>query len=345
METPKKISGALALAAALGLCAIACGSEPQPGDAVVEGNAKASNAIMDSVAKKMGATVKTLSALRIDDVRFEPERPTTGEIVRAIVEVENRDTDSLWYRYAWTLDGDPVDIDNTPRISLKGVSKGTRLELEVTARDGKAESLPAKASIWIRNAHPRIERVAIEPSDGIVVGTAITARPEARDADGDELTFRYEWTVDSRRVHERGPVLSTDRLRRDAVVRVSVMADDGDDKSEWVESADVPIGNSPPRITSRPGAPSNDGVFRYQVVVEDPDGDSDLRFELEKAPEGMSIDPASGSIAWQPGSEQSGTYAVSVIVDDRRGGRSQQTIEVVVNQSEDSPPPARRRRR
>ena len=195
----------------------------------------------------------------------------------------------------------------------------------------------------IRNAAPRLEGLAIEPGGPVVAGMDIVARPNARDADGDAVSFRYEWTVNGRSLREEGPVLSTRDLRRGDVAQVSVFADDGEDESEMLQSPKLAIVNAPPRIVSRPEATTEDGEFRYHVKAEDPDGDTDLQFRLEQAPDGMSVDPASGIITWQPTPGLSGTHEVSVMVDDLQGGLSRQTFEVVVHAPEGAAPPASER--
>ena len=87
--------------------------------------------------------------------------------------------------------------------------------------------------------------------------------------------------------------------------------------------------NAAPSIDSKPGGLSDDGQFRYQVTADDPDGDS-VRFSLENAPAGMSIDSATGRMAWSPQPAQLGTHSVTVIVEDLEGGRESQVVELSV---------------
>ena len=177
---------------------------------------------------------------------------------------------------------------------------------------------------------PRLVRVEILPAEGLVAGTPIIVRPEARDADGDPVSFEYEWTVNRRRVREKGPSLETKGLRRGDTVVVQIVATDGEDPSEPFVAPALEVANSPPRIVSQPGEPSEEGTFRYRVAAEDPDGDLGLQFHLEQAPEGMEIDNLSGTIHWVPRPDQVGAHAVSVIADDLQGGRSRQSFEVTV---------------
>ncbi len=323
------VASALAL-----LVTSACGGESAP---TPESQAQASPAA--AVETPAAAPDASNDPPIIARIRFEPERPVTGDSVRAVVEASDPNGDPIWFHFAWELSGAPVN-SKARELVLAGASKGDRLEVTVVAHDGKAESGPAHAATQIRNTAPRLERISIEPPGEIVAGMPIVVRPDACDADGDPVTFRYEWTVDGRPVPERGPSLSTEDLQRGDVVRVAVVATDGEDDSEPLASPKLPIVNAPPRVVSRPSEPSNDGTFRYQVLAKDPDGDTGLQFHLENAPDGMSIDALSGAVTWVPAPEQLGTHSVSVIVDDLQGGRVRHTFEVSVAPPDGAAPPA-----
>jgi hypothetical protein len=86
--------------------------------------------------------------------------------------------------------------------------------------------------------------------------------------------------------------------------------------------------NQPPVITSAPITTAMVGAsYRYQVTASDPDQDA-LRYHLQSAPAGMSIEP-SGLITWMPPTV--GTVSVQVQVDDTRGGRATQTYTITVS--------------
>jgi VCBS repeat-containing protein len=75
--------------------------------------------------------------------------------------------------------------------------------------------------------------------------------------------------------------------------------------------------NDAPSITSKPvetvrvWAP-----YTYNVKAKDPDPRDSLTYSLTKSPEGMTIDEATGLIAWRPTSAQAGSYDVAVKVAD-----------------------------
>jgi RHS repeat-associated protein len=96
--------------------------------------------------------------------------------------------------------------------------------------------------------------------------------------------------------------------------------------------------NLPPVITSLPetyGATPNI-EYSYQVTASDPDGD-DLSYQLNNAPDGMSID-AEGRIAWEiPGNLNESFNDIEVVVTDEYGGTAVQPIPLQVNGDAEAP--------
>jgi RHS repeat-associated protein len=69
--------------------------------------------------------------------------------------------------------------------------------------------------------------------------------------------------------------------------------------------------------------------YAYQVVATDPERDT-LVYSLLKKPEGMTIQPTTGLINWQPITAQLGTQSVEVLVVDPDGAQSIQKFGIVV---------------
>ena len=74
---------------------------------------------------------------------------------------------------------------------------------------------------------------------------------------------------------------------------------------------DKPVIKSKPVTTARAW-----GAYSYDVKAKDPDVGDILAFSLEVEPNGMSIDPNTGSIKWTPTSSQAGDHEVKVKVTD-----------------------------
>ncbi|MGF1498799.1 MAG: tandem-95 repeat protein [Elainellaceae cyanobacterium] len=69
-------------------------------------------------------------------------------------------------------------------------------------------------------------------------------------------------------------------------------------------------------------------AYQYPALATDPDGDP-LTYSLLQAPDGATIDSATGAIFWNPPAV--GSYDFSIQADDGRGGTAVQDFMVVVN--------------
>ena len=89
-----------------------------------------------------------------------------------------------------------------------------------------------------------------------------------------------------------------------------------------IEVTTQPV-NFPPEITSVPLTAAIAGEeYLFQPTAEDPNNDT-LFWSLEQAPMGMTIDPLTGQIHWQPAVEDIGEHEVTVQVLDTYGAGSQ----------------------
>jgi len=98
---------------------------------------------------------------------------------------------------------------------------------EAPAPSGRPMSAPAAAASAAENRAPQVERVALDPREPHA-GEDVVARVQALDPDGDAVELQYVWTVDGRRVAERGASLQVpDGARKDLAIEVEVTAHDG----------------------------------------------------------------------------------------------------------------------
>ena len=76
--------------------------------------------------------------------------------------------------------------------------------------------------------------------------------------------------------------------------------------------------------------------MRTNVNATDPDAADTLTYGLTQAPSGMTIDPASGVIAWTPAATHVPTVNVTAQVLDGKGGSATQSFVIAVAAA---PPP------
>ncbi len=107
---------------------------------------------------------------------------------------------------------------------------------------------------------------------------------------------------------------------------------DGNESSPATVKVVLLGGNQPPAFTSSPllaaavGAP-----YSCDADADDPDAGDVVLYHLASAPAGMTIDHASGVIAWTPAAEQVGAHRVRVRAQDDHGEVAFQEFVVVVS--------------
>lgn len=237
----------------------------------------------------------------------------------------DRWVDPAQCRFLWKRNGALIEDAHESTLQPTQFAKGDRITVlvTVTASPGEPEQqLTADASVV--NTPPKITRVTLgmNPSPG---PAEVQAQVECSDPDGDTVSYGYTWFKNGTALDASGPALATAGFERGDRLVVQVVASDGESTSPPVRSEPFGLENHAPRFTSSPVAPTADATqFRYQLTAVDPDGDA-IRFELVKAPNGMSID-RSGLIAWwlPPAEMRHGAERVTVRVTDDRGGEAQQ---------------------
>lgn len=302
----------------MGALALACGGD-EPAPTSVR-PMQAQSALEDAESGNRAPAIQAL--------RFEPARPASGEPIRAVVEAADPDGDPVRLSYVWQVNGETVQGDGAT-LSLARAERGDTIAVRVTPSDGRRDGAWEEAETRVQNRAPRLRGIKLDPAGRITAGGRISVDPSADDPDGDALEFEFTWWVNDRMADEDGPVLSTADLRRGDKVRVRVVATDGDQESDPIESPEIEVVNAAPVIVSQP-QDADGGGFRYSVKAEDPDGDRVLRFSLAEAPEGMRVDSISGLVEWTPAQGQQGTFPVEVVVDDRHGGTVSQRFELTI---------------
>jgi hypothetical protein len=277
----------------------------------------------------------------IESVALEPASPRPGQRVSARVVADDPDGDPIRLDFRWRVAGRPVpEADGRPSLHVEGGDRDASIEVSVVASDGRAQSDPATASAHVGNLPPTIVQVVLKPLGPVSAGHDVTASPRSTDPDGGEIDYRYRWSVNGEELPDVGATLAARHFSRGDRIELEVVASDGEDESAPVRSPPIEVVNAAPRIVSRPGRIGADGVFRYAVRVEDPDGDEGFRYRLLKGPSGMSIDPEQGELRWTPAFDAVGSHPVEIEVEDPHGGRATQSFALELLYGAEPPPAA-----
>ena len=153
----------------------------------------------------------------------------------------------------------------------------------------------------------------------------------ATDADGDPLTYALLQSPAGMTIGPSGRIDWIPRADQTTANPVSVeVRDDRGGRTTQTFTVTVAATNHPPRIDSAPVTTAREQLpYSYQVHATDANGDS-IAYALAAAPQGMTIDAASGLIAWTPPHSPPPSVHVAVTASDGAGGTDTQTFDITV---------------
>lgn len=227
-------------------------------------------------------------------------------------------------RFRWYVDGALVPEATENVLDAKFFTKGARVEAEVVPFIDGVEARPYRTqAVTIQNTPPVATSVELSPSPAFP-GDTVTAVAQGSDPDrNDTVTFLYQWTVDNKSVPgAENQMFDTKGLGKKSIISVTVTPFDGQDRGTPLKSPSaIVLSNRNPNIISTPPSGFENGVYVYQVTATDPEGDT-LTYSLVKSPAGMTINPSTGLVRWEPPKQVSEKQEifVKVSVDDGDGG-------------------------
>ncbi len=102
------------------------------------------------------------------------------------------------------------------------------------------------------------------------------------------------------------------------------------------QSTTPPVNHPPQFVTTAPTSATVGQLLRYDANATDPDNNP-LSYDLVVEPDGMAVDPTTGTVVWTPSASQLGPQNVTLRVQDGKGGVDLQSFTVNVTQA-DTPP-------
>jgi RHS repeat-associated protein len=244
------------------------------------------------------------------------------------------DGDTVTYSLVSGPAGAAVD-PHTGRLDWEPAAAGS-YPFRLRADDGRGgvafQDFTVTASSGTANQPPTITSAA--PA-GATAALPFSYRVTATDPDGDALAYYLDAAPAGMTIDRTTGLLTwTPDAGQVGTQHVAVRVLDGRG-GEATQSFDLAVAaraaNRRPAFTSAPPTQATIGqVYRYEAGAADPDADP-LRFDLLVGPAGMTLDPATGIVAWEPTADQVGAQDVILRVSDGRGGVALQSYQVAAS--------------
>jgi hypothetical protein len=248
--------------------------------------------------------------------------------LEAVMEgLEGRD---LTFGYVWKRNGEEILGESFKTLRPANFSKHDSISVVVTPLQGDVAGNPVESPpVVVINTGPVISSAVIYPRPSYT-DSNLELRIQSSDGDGDHIMYAYQWLKDGQELTDQtSESLSGANFERGDRIQCKIIPSDREDEGKEYITEQIVISNSPPSITSQPPAETAlKGVFTYGVVVDDPDHD-ELSFSFSSSvPDGMTIDPGTGSMKWKIPKDLTGDYPIEIIVTDGHGGRCSQSFNL-----------------
>lgn len=254
------------------------------------------------------------------------------------IHADDQDRDALTFHHRWMVNGRPLDGQTASTLPVSFLKQGDAVSVEIVPDDGKSRGVIYRtAAVTVINTPPIISSLSVRPQSA-KPGDKLETLVEAADPDHDSFELSFRWWKNRTVVKEGDePILDTTGFSPKDVVSVEVTPRDRTASGKPMKSESLVLGNSPPTITSTPSVPAGRERYEYNVKAIDPEGDR-IRYRLEVAPPGMTIEEDTGHILWHVASELTGTYKVRVVAEDTQGGIAFQEFDVTLTSQTFSKP-------
>jgi len=169
------------------------------------------------------------------------------------------------------------------------------------------------------NRKPKIINVRINPQD-VYGSTDVEVLFRVEDPEKAPVSTSFQWYVNNRkRLGKVSRTLKSSSYSKGDILVVEIKATDGK-HTVTARSRELEVLNASPEMITQPGSlGSLDG---FTIRAEDPDGDV-LRFFLEDAPPGLSIDEKRGVLKYAASDNlnASGEFRTRIVAEDPEGAR------------------------
>ncbi len=225
----------------------------------------------------------------------------------------------------WMLNGESVPDSEDVKFKSENLKKGATVRAKAVIDNTELLS----NIVIVKNSPPILNNVKLLP-ETFKPGDTLFVDVKGSDPDGDEITYSYEWTKNGQ------PAGSSKKIdvevKKGDKIFVKIIPFDGED---YGRTAVMQWGvlNMPPMIEEDQTFNFDGKVYSFQVRASDPDGDP-LTFSLKSSPEGMRINPGTGTVTWNVPPDFTGDVNVTVAVTDGVKGETKRNITLSIKKPE-----------
>ena len=213
------------------------------------------------------------SAPVVLSVAIDPDPAVVGDTLACNYSASDPDGESLGTTFTWTVNDEVIGTSDTLPSGFVG---GDEVACTVTVDDGM-DSDSGSAALTIGNTAPILTSVTLTP-EAPVEGDTLRCEPSGSDADGQTVTYTYEWTVDGVSLADSGPTLGDDSWHKGDDVTCTVTPSDDVTQGDPMTSNEVTIDNTAPDVTGVSISPASATVGEDLLCTysfEDADEDAD----------------------------------------------------------------------
>ncbi|MBI5640680.1 MAG: hypothetical protein HZA17_09665 [Nitrospirae bacterium] len=223
----------------------------------------------------------------------------------------------------WLVNGKPVSSELPYQFKAGAANKNDTIQARAVVKGKEVLS----NILQVKNAPPEVKSVRLLP-EVFKPGDNISVEVTGSDADGDDISYTYEWMLNSE------PAGSDSRInvavKRGDKLLVTIIPRDNDGPGRPV-AISREIKNLPPVVVEDKKFTFDGKVYTYQFRATDPDDDP-LTYSLKAAPAGMTISPETGVVRWNVPPDFKGKATFTAAANDGNGGEATQLFNVDISE-------------
>ena len=238
-------------------------------------------------------------------IQIVPRTPRTDDdLIAVLPELPiDPDADAVTVSVAWLRNGQPAAVTGL-RVPASETRRGEVWTAVAVASDGAMQSAPGKAEVPIENTPPRPPRAVIDRRPrGVDDSVVVQLERPASDADGDQVTLRYQWERNGKPVELPAgtTTLPAKTAHKGEQWAVNIVPNDGTVDGAALRIPFVVVNTPPgaPAIALAPPQPTAVDPLELRVVTPASDADGDrlvYRQRWFKDGVAQNLDPATARI-------------------------------------------------